>query len=55
MGGIGGAEATVARLSARLANAKTYRERIEIEFQLATAMAQLEAEKARWLEEQKPE
>ncbi|MFY1964362.1 relaxase/mobilization nuclease domain-containing protein [Achromobacter xylosoxidans] len=53
MAGIGGAEATVARLSARLANAKTYRERIEIEFQLATAMAQLEAEKARWLEEQR--
>ncbi|MFQ1064315.1 relaxase/mobilization nuclease domain-containing protein [Bordetella trematum] len=53
MGGIGGAEATVARLTARLANAKTYKERIEIEFQLATAMAQLEAEKARWLEEQR--
>ncbi|MFY3306313.1 relaxase/mobilization nuclease domain-containing protein [Achromobacter ruhlandii] len=53
MGGIGGAEATVARLTARLANAKSYRERIEIEFQLATALAQLEAEKARWLEEQK--
>ncbi|WP_427939554.1 relaxase/mobilization nuclease domain-containing protein [Achromobacter marplatensis] len=53
MAGIGGAEATVARLSARLANAKTYRERIEIEFQLATAMAQLEAEKTKWLEEQR--
>lgn len=53
MAGIGGAEANVSRLTARLANAKTYSEIAEIQYQLALAIAQLEAEKEKFNEQLK--
>lgn len=49
--GIDGAVATVQRLTAQLVNAKTLRERIRLEYELAAATAKLEAEKQKHLEQ----
>lgn len=48
-GGIDGAMAEVQQLTAKIANAKTLQEKIRLEFELAKAMAKLQAEKDKQL------